>query len=222
MAPEHTVTLLELPDPIDLRDQSSKGIFGTPGGVLESLAARAWSTVTGITLHQTACVLGERPGRWLNVGCHVGITRGGQRLWLHDFDARVVHGNGWNTQCVGIEMDGLYEGIAGDPKTLWDDPSTKYREVGQTPTPELVQAAKEAVRWICARVAEHGGKVRALVAHRQSSESRRDDPGSALWQAVALPLHAELGLIDGGVGFKLGNGYAIPEAWDPRCVGVKY
>ncbi len=218
-------TLLELPDPIDLRAVSNREIFDSRlphhGGVMESLTPRAWSIVTGITLHQTACLLGERPTRWLGVGCHVGITRGGQRLWLHDFNERVVHGNGWNTQCVGIEMDGLYEGVAGDPSTLWDDPSTKYREVANTVTPEQIACAIGAVRWICARVAENGGHVRALVAHRQSSMDRRDDPGSAHWKAIALPLMEELKLTDGGVGFHLG-GYAIPESWDPRCVGIKY
>ncbi len=214
------MTLLELPDPVDFRSESVKLLYGR-GGVLASFETRPWDKVTGITLHQTACVLGERPQRWANVGAHVGITRGGQRLWLHDFDVQVVHGNLWNEQCVGIEMDGLYAGVEGDASTVWDDPSTKQREVGMTPTPELIACALDTVRWICRRVAEHGGHVRALVAHRQSSRSRRNDPGSALWQAVALPLHAELGLSDGGVGFTLG-GYAIPEAWDPRCVGIKY
>ena len=42
-----------------------------------------------------------------------------------------------------------------------------------------------------------------------------------MWQRVAVPLHAELGLTDGGVGFAIG-GYPIPESWDARCKGVKY
>jgi hypothetical protein len=183
---------------------------------------RTWQNVTGITLHQTACVLGERPGRWAGVGAHVGVTRGGTVIHLHDFTELVVHGNGWNTQCVGIEMDGLYEGIAGDLSTLWDDPSTPMRERPNIVTNALIEAAKAAVRWICADVARHGGHVRFLVAHRQSSETRQNDPGSALWQAVALPLQAELGLSDGGAGFAIGKGRPIPEAWDPSRVGIKY
>ena len=89
-------------------------------------------------------------------------------------------------------------------------------------TPEAVEATKALIRWIVAEVAAHGGQVRALVAHRQSSATRRNDPGSAIWQAVALPMHAELGLSDGGVGFAIDGGKPIPEAWDPRCVGVRY
>lgn len=186
---------------------------------------RAWRDVTGITLHQTACQLGEYAPRWDNVGAHIGTTRGGRIIWLHDFNLRVVHGNGWNTRCVGIEMDGLYPGVDGNPRTVWDDPSTKVHEVGLKPTPEIVEAAKASIRFVCARVAGFGGKVSKLVAHRQASGSRENDPGSALWQAVALPMMKELDLDDGGPGFALHDGRGgkpIPEAWDPSRKGILY
>ena len=41
-------------------------------------------------------------------------------------------------------------------------------------------------------------------------------------QQIALPLHEELKLTDGGIGYKLGTGLAIPEKWDPRCKGIHY
>ena len=185
------------------------------------VTGRKWREVTGICLHQTACMLGERPQRYDSVGAHVCITRSGKVIWLHDFNRRVVHGNGWNNQTVGIEIDGLYAGIQGDQKTVWDDPSTPHREVGMELTGEAMLAARQAIRWICDEVKRNGGQVKVLVAHRQSSLNRRNDPGSAIWQAVALPMHEELGLGDGGLGFKLG-GYAIPEAWNSKYVGVKY
>jgi N-acetyl-anhydromuramyl-L-alanine amidase AmpD len=196
----------------DLRSQASRE---------HVYAKRSWKAVTGVCLHQTACVLGERPQRWNTVGCHVGITRSGKVIWLHDFEEVVVHGHGWNAQTVGIEIDGTYAGIEGNLKTFWrpkDDPNRKP----QSPTPQAIEAVKATVRWICAEVARHDGKVKVLVAHRQSSKNRQSDPGSALWQAVALPLHKELGLTDGGKGFKLGTGYPIPEAWNPAYTGVKY
>lgn len=184
--------------------------------------SRGWDQVTGITLHQTACLLGERPARWDSVGCHVGVTRGGQIIQLHDFTEVVVHGNGWNNRCVGIEMDGLYAGLEGDMRTVWDDPSTPIREQGMAVTDELVEAACAAVKWIYDEVAARGGAIKFLVAHRQSSIDRRNDPGEALWKRVGLRMQDELGLSHGDdLGFKLG-GYSIPEAWDPRCVGVPY
>jgi hypothetical protein len=203
---------------IDRRDRASQG--HGPAGRWK-VGRRNWASVTGICLHQTACVLGERPERWDTVGAHVGITRSGKVIWLHDFDHVVAHGNGWNGQTVGIEIDGLYAGIQGDDKTVWDDPSTGVRETGMDLTVQAVAAAQQTIRWICQRVAEHAGKVKVLVAHRQSSKDRRNDPGSEIWQRVALPMHFELGLVDGGPGFEIG-GYPIPEAWDETRKGVKY
>lgn len=192
---------------------SRAGVYGS----------RSWKDVTGICLHQTACLLGERVGRWSNVNCHVGVTRAGKVIYLHDFTEVVAHGNGWNNRCVGIEMDGNYAGVDGDPSTVWDDPSTPTHELGMTLTPELVASSLATVRWICQVVKSHGGEVKFLVAHRQSSENRRDDPGSALWQAVALPLRAELSLTDGYPSvLKIGSGYAIPERWNPSRKGVPY
>lgn len=189
-----------------------------PGGKWR-VTSRPWRKVTGITLHQTACVLGERPARWDTVGAHIGVTRAGQVIWLHDFDRVVVHGHGFNAQCVGIEIDGLYCGVEGRPETVWDDPSTRMREQGMALTAEAADAAKQVIRWIVDEVDGKGGDVKALVAHRQSAEDRRNDPGSEIWQRVALPMHAELGLSDGGDGFQLGGGRPIPREWDPKRTG---
>lgn len=190
---------------------SKKHVYGT----------RPWSKVTGICLHQTACVLGENPGRWDTVGCHIGVTRGGLVIKLHNYDSLVVHGNGWNSQTVGIEIDGTYEGIQGDPKTFWRDPSDTKSQP-QRLTSATIEATQQIIRDICQEVESHGGKITALVAHRQASANRRNDPGSEIWQRIALPMSIELNLNDGGKGFKIGTGLAIPEAWDSRNKGSKY
>jgi N-acetyl-anhydromuramyl-L-alanine amidase AmpD len=196
----------------DLRSTATQNSLG---------GRRPWNQVTGVTLHQTACVLGERPQRWATVVAHLGITRAGQVIWMHDFEKVVWHGNGLNASTIGIEMEGTYAGIEGDDRTFWrphDEPDRK----SQTPTLELVEAAKATVRWICGEVARHGGRIAHVFAHRQASNQRDSDPGSALWQRVAMPLHAELTLDDGGPGYTVGNGLPIPEKWDARRVGVKY
>ena len=196
----------------DLRSMASQKNVG---------GRRAWKQITGVTLHQTACVLGERPQRWATVGAHLGVTRAGQVIWMHDFEKIVWHGNGFNGHTIGIEMEGTYAGVEGDDRTFWrpkDEPNRKP----QTPTIELVEAARATVRWVCQEVARHGGRIKQLVAHRQASNQRDSDPGSALWQQVAMPLHKELSLSDGGPGYTVGNGYPIPEKWDPSRAGVKY
>lgn len=191
---------------------------------------RDWAETTGATLHQTACNMGERIERYDTIGAHYAVLLSGRVIRLCDNNRVVFHGNGWNARCVGIEVNGLYAGREDDPNTAldealrstWDDPSTPTREQPMKTTPRAMFATRNLVRWIRWDVARNGGAMTKLVAHRQSSEDRRNDPGEAIWKAVALPLHAELGLDDGGVSFKLGSGYAIPECWDPRCKGIAY
>lgn len=190
---------------------------------------RPWTDVKGITLHQTACNMGERIERYDTIGAHFAVLRSGRWLRMADETRIVYHGNGWNNQCVGVEVDGLYPGLLDDPKTVhdealqstWDDPTTPTREQPQRTTPQAMLTLRRLCRWIVNHVRMNGGAVRTLCAHRQSSLDRQNDPGQEIWQQAALPLLFELGLNDGGVGFRLG-GYAIPEAWDPRCRGVTY
>ncbi len=187
-----------------------------------AVRTRPIAKVTGICLHQTACVLGERPERYDGGGAHVFVTRVGRVIWLHDWDRVVVAANGFNAATVSVEFDGLLFGIEGDESTVWDNPATPKREIGMPLTAEQVEAGLDVIRWIKADVDRRGGAVRALVAHRQASKTRRSDPGQAVWRDIALPASAELGLSDGGDGFKLGDGLPIPEAWNPERKGFKY
>lgn len=192
-------------------------------------AHRTWANTRGVTLHQTACHMGERTERYDHIGAHFAVLRSGRVLWMADLDRVVIHGNGWNNQCVGIEIDGLYAGLEDDPdtaqdeslRTTWDDPTTPTREQPMQVTPAAMESTRQLVRWIRRAVTRKGGRLDVLCAHRQSSVDRRNDPGQAIWQQVAVPLHAELGLSDGGVGFVLG-GYPVPAAWDARCKGIAY
>lgn len=183
---------------------------------------RKWPKITGICLHQTAVVIGERPGRWASLGAHLGITRSGKIIWVHDFNQIVYHGNRWNAGTVGIEIDGGYEGVDGDPKTFWGGGPLKSPT---KLTDETVAASCAAIRWVCEFIGRHGGAVSKIVAHRQSSMSRRNDPGEAIWRRVALPMVKELGFdrekYDGGPGFEIG-GRPVPGAWDDTRKGVAY
>lgn len=175
---------------------------------------RSWTSITGVTIHQCACDFGhERPERWNTLWAHMGASREGNAFLVHELERVVWHGHGFNRVDVGLELEGLYAGIAGHP-----DGSTKP----ETPTPELITAGQDCIRYIFETVKRHGGMLRHLHAHRQSKDSRRADPGQELWQAVALPMMAELGLDDGGHGYCIGSGRPIPEAWDPRHIGSAY
>ena len=93
-------------------------------------------------------------------------------------------------------------------------------------TPQMADVLRKWVRWVKSDIENSPGRssaryVNALVAHRQSSKDRPSDPGSAIW-SVAVELHKELNMSDGGIGFTLGDGLPIPEQWDPRCKGYRY
>jgi N-acetyl-anhydromuramyl-L-alanine amidase AmpD len=156
--------------------------------------------------------MGERVERYDTIGAHFAILRSGRILQMADLDRIVYHGNGWNNQCIGIEVNGLYAGREDDPNTAqderlrstWDDPSTPTREQPMQVTSQAMIALRQLERWIVYETARNGGAIKILGAHRQSSTDRRNDPGEAIWKAGALPIHAELGLEDGGVGFKIG------------------
>jgi len=196
---------------------------------------RKLSEITGITLHQTACVLGEKVHRWYNVACHIAITRDGQILFNNDFIKKVWHGNGFNNKTIGFEIDGHFAGLEtlDEESGEWTpDMASYWRPKGSdrkplSITPEQVEACKEAIRW-CKRVVDGaGGDLKYLVAHRQSSPSRVSDPGEKTWKLVALPMIEELGMTEGGPDYyildsKKRAGKPIPEAWNPAHDGVKY
>ena len=199
---------------LEFHDQRAKAARkGCLGG------RRRWEAITGVTLHQTACDFGsERPDRWDTLWAHLGCSREGNVFWAYDLEQVVWHGNGFNMATVGIECEGNYAGVVGDRSTVWQPGTGELMVV----TPELVKAAQDAVRWVCAVVAQHGGHVGNLFAHRQSAGSRRADPGQELWQQVALPVMAELGLSDGGPQYKVGEGRPVPAAWNPAYAGNAY
>lgn len=190
--------------------------FHTPifKGKVYKPSPRAPEQTTGICLHQTACVMGERLERYNTIGSHFVVTRDGKVLHMADVDSVTIHGNGWNARTIGIEFDGQYEGVDGQLSTLWDDPTTKIREMPTPLTQAAIDGGRQLIRWLVSTCPH----VKYLVAHRQSSSTRRNDPGSLIWKTVALPMMKELGLTHGdSLDFKIGDGYPIPAEWDPRC-----
>ncbi len=183
---------------------------------------RPWSKITAVVLHQTATNIGEKPARWHSVPIHFCITRTGKVIQLYDLTEVCNHANGLNRRSVGIEIDGWYAGIEGQPKTLWQPKNlTTPRQPMDLPAVQA-NAAKATVQWIVDTVAANGGMLTHIHPHRQSSKDRQSDPGSLIWQTVGLWAQDTLGLSDGGAAFTVGNGRTIPEAWDARYTDNRY
>jgi hypothetical protein len=90
-----------------------------------------------------------------------------------------------------------------------------------TLTPELAATCRDVVRWIRDDANGRGANIRVLVAHRQSSATRRADPGQEICRDVLVPAAAETGL-EFASDAVLGDGKPCPEQWDARRKGVRY
>lgn len=203
--------------------------------------ARAWNAITGITLHQTACcflqALDPSPAqvakaisRVAKIRAHAVVLRCGETALNAPLDRIMAHGHAFNGHDVGIEIDGYFEGAAGDPSTFWKPASTPNRKPMGT-SEKQVASAQALCRWICETVAAHGGEVKFVHAHRQTHRGKPSDPGELLWREVGLYCKRELGLSDGGPDYyvphhshkrpgglssKAGPGRPIPLQWDPE------
>ncbi len=169
---------------------------------------RDMSKVTHIVLHQTACRLGTRPSRYYDVACHCAVLHNGTVLYVNDLRHAVWHGHGFNPFSIGIEVDGHFAGIEGDTRTVWKGggPTNEL-------TPEQAQGIKNLLSWLVGQGVALGGGFTSLVAHRQSSNQRQGDPGSAIWGAVASWARETLGMKIPWYE-TIGSGLYLPRQWE--------
>ncbi|MFH1689387.1 MAG: N-acetylmuramoyl-L-alanine amidase [Candidatus Eisenbacteria bacterium] len=184
-----------------------------------------WEKITAVVLHQTACCLATRESRWYNLRAQIGIPSpesGPGRIYLvNPVNSLVWHAQAFSKFGVGIEINGRYEGVVGRyAKTFWRTPEERSSGVKPAPsvlTGPMIEAAREAVRYVCHEVSLHGGRVSLVLAHRQVSRTRAHDPGEAIWRSVGLWSQAELGLGAGSTstltGYFTDSGREIPEEW---------
>jgi hypothetical protein len=179
--------------------------------------------VWGWCLHQTAVLYGdEPPSRNDTTGAHFVIRRDPHAtiLWLHDLDLELWAANRFNSRTISIEVEARACGVEGDPRTLWQP----HLGVAEATDAQLRQLER-LVHWGDGLIRDLGGEPRVLVAHRQSSRTRRNDPGSRIW-SVAMRLQAALGLHDGGEPGRgpasVGTGRPIPTSWNPTRGGIPY
>lgn len=177
---------------------------------------RKLSDITAIVLHQTACHLGERVKRWHSVPAHIGVTKGGKVILINKLETVCWHANYFNRFGVGIEVDGNFRGVEDRPGTLWKGGGRRSML-----TEEQETWARAAVVWICDEVAAHGGKVTDILAHRQTSENRRGDPGEAIWKRIGLWAQEDSEftlrkLCKNDPNYTKGSGLPIPKEWDDR------
>ncbi len=187
----------------------------------EAHGRRPWTELTGICLHQTAFNFGTDPRRLLNVPVHGGTLEDGQIVLLHEPQDYMWAAGRLNRRDIHIEVSCQAAGIEGDRRTLWT-PKKQPDRPAEEATDIQLAATRELVRRYVGEVAQAGGRVAFIHAHRQASSQRTSDPGSRIWQEVGEWARSELGLSAGPPGFQVGDGTPLPDAWTGRTNKIPY
>ncbi|MBL0407382.1 N-acetylmuramoyl-L-alanine amidase [Microvirga aerilata] len=159
--------------------------------------------VFALVLHQMACCHQRRdPLRsYLGIKAHYAILPDGRILQLHGVDKLIWASHGFNNGSVAVEFAGNFPNIHGK---WWKGDTYGRNKV----TAAQIEAGRCLVRHLVRTIG-----LRTVLAHRQSSDTRENDPGPDIWYNVGQWAVTTLGLSDGGPGFKVGSGKPILDAW---------
>lgn len=197
--------------------------------------------VTGITVHQMAIMPGVSEAqvraaggnrnlaldrRALGFASHLSVMPTGHLVHCNPWLWWVYHGNGFNPCDLGLEVAGLFPGMVDRPdtapredlRTVWGGGSREITKL----TADIIALTRMALYAMCELAGKEGCDIRYVHAHRQSSDSRRSDPGEGIWKGAVLEyaipvlgLKAEPAKALPPSNRKDGPGRPIPVEWDP-------
>ncbi|GEM_PF-1494445 len=193
----------------DWTRQGVSGVRNKPQHILNSF--RDPRILWAFVLHQMAFKRTGRisrrysdPESYVNTGAHFCIMLDGRIIQLHPMSRMIWHGNCISPRSVGVEFEGNFPNVKG--KWWIDTKSTVQNK--DVPT----QAQYDSGRFLTSYLKIALGTTH-ILAHRQSSDSRENDPGPDIWYNVGQWAINNLGLTDGGPAFKCGTGSPILPEW---------
>jgi peptidoglycan hydrolase-like protein with peptidoglycan-binding domain len=157
--------------------------------------------VYALVLHQTAFSRGNHSNKYDGVNSHFVILPNGKILQLHPVTALLWSSNGFNAGSVAVEFVGNFPNTKGK---CWEAKKFGCHQV----TPEQIEAGRFLIRHLIRTIG-----LTHVLAHRQSNKNRENDPGPDIWYHVGQWAIENLGLKDGGPGFRAGDGNPLPEEW---------
>jgi hypothetical protein len=183
-------------------------------------------TIKGIGIHQTACVFGpmndinKRHRRALGVPIHALAFRDGVIATPYPMLWYMYHGNGLNAFTYGLEIEGHYPGLLDDPTTPRREDEESVWGSSATPLDDLtIETARTAVKYLYEKGLSLGSPLQYIWAHRQSSGTRRSDPGAAIWKHVVLDYAVAVLKLKTEPKRTWQAGMPIPSAWEPGTSG---
>lgn len=183
----------------------SAGIIDLTGQADKSVrqGARDLTKVKALVLHQMACCFQRKDPLkgYLRLKAHFAILPDGKILQIHPVAQLIWASNGFNNGSVAVEFAGNFPNTKGK---WWEGAKFGRNQV----TPAQIEAGRRLIRHLVSTIG-----LRTVLAHRQSSATRENDPGPDIWHHVGQWAVENLGLKDGGPGFKVGGGNPIPDLW---------
>lgn len=177
---------------------------------------RKRSEITGIVLHQTGIEFGvntrqlEEAGgdrekalaqRAKGIPTHA-VSFNGFFVKNYPLDFYCYHANALNRTTLGLEVDGKYPGLVAD-----------RNRAHTVLTNDRLEAARSALAWLVEQGRSEGMPIEFIYAHRQSSSTRRADPGEELWVKVVEEFAIPKLDLTPRYGYVVGSGNPIPVSW---------
>ncbi|NBC33992.1 MAG: hypothetical protein GVY13_15060 [Alphaproteobacteria bacterium] len=164
-------------------------------------STRNLSNVYALVLHQTAFSRGSNITKYDKVTAHYCLLPDGTILQLHPQTAYLWASNGFNAGSVAIEIVGNFRSDRG----RWWNPEKMGRNYL---TAEQIASGRGFLQYL---INDLG--ITHVLAHRQAKNVKANCPGPDIWGTIGQWGVDELGLNDGGQGFKISSGNPIPETW---------
>jgi N-acetyl-anhydromuramyl-L-alanine amidase AmpD len=151
---------------------------------------------------------------WSRVNAHYGITQEGVAVCINDPMDMIWHAQRLSKTTIGIEIEGNYQGLEDNPNTLWRPGGGPH-----TLNKKMLEAADAIFAELAFQFKRSGAEWKHVWAHRQSSASRRRDPGQEIWTHIGRDWMEALGLSSESLGRSHGTGCPIPKQWDREGEG---
>jgi hypothetical protein len=187
---------------------------------------RVASMIDAAVLHQTAFSRGNTPELYLTVNAHFVVLPNGLILHLHPIEANLWASNAFNDVGIAIEFVGNFPTEKG---VWWQGDPGRH-----TPTKDQINSGRDLLR---SRV--NTQDIDFVFAHRQGyisddrlggpdpfrselrqgsvaspqTNQRSNCPGPDIWHGIGEWALTNLGLSDGGKGYKLADGDPLPHSW---------
>ena len=162
---------------------------------------RDLSSVYALVLHAMGFNRGNDPNKYNRVTAHFIILRDGKIYQLHPLKSYLYSSNGFNRGSVAVEF-------AGNFKSTRNRCYKPDRFGCHDLTTAQINAGRNLVKYLIGKIG-----LTHILAHRQSSGSRSNDPGPEIWKNIGQWAVNNYKLDDGGPNFKIDSGRSIPDDW---------